>query len=226
MGFKPYLGSVLAALLVCATCSAPAQSAAAATGVRVHTGFSAGVGLSGFNPDNGPGYSVYNPSYGHGHLLGGTLWIDYTLPHVPSILRGIGLEVEARDLNYGRSATQPANLRQDIASGGVIYSLPRYRNFRPYGKFMMGFGNADEEAIINSNGLPLAVRWNDSRNFTSGGGGFDYRVYRNVWMRVDYEYQSWPDFYKHAGGNPPAGLLNPQGFTVGAIYHFSPRHTH
>jgi opacity protein-like surface antigen len=212
VGFKPYLGSVLAALLVCATSPLVAQTVHAATGLRVHTGFSVGAGISDYN----------NPDFGHGHLLGGTLWIDYTLPHMPHLLQGIGLEAKGLDLNYGRSATLPANLREDVASGGVIYSLPRYRNFRPFAKLMLGYGNVDEE---NSNSTP-PVRWHDSRTVTSGGGGFDYRVYRSVWMRVDYEYQSWPDFFKHPGGVPPAGKLNPQGFTVGAIYHFNHPHIH
>ena len=210
VGFKPYHGSVLAALLVCVTCSAPAQSAPAASSVRVHPGFSVGAGISGFN----------NPDFGHGHLLGGTLWIDCTLPHMPRLLQGIGLEAEARDLNYFRSATLPANLREDVASGGVIYSFPRFRNFRPYGKLLMGYGNADEETI----GLIPPVKWHDSRTVTSWGGGLDYRVYRNFWIRADYEYQSWPDFYKHPGG-VPSGSMNPEGITVGAIYHFNHSHS-
>jgi hypothetical protein len=54
--------------------------------------------------------------------------------------------------------------------------------------------------------------------FLAGGGGVEYRIMPRLWVRADYEYQSWPDFFK---STVPAGRLNPQGFTVGAIYHFS-----
>lgn len=207
MDLKPYLGPTLTALFfICSASSVLAQTAPAAT--QGYLPLAIGAGLSGYNPD-----------FGHGHLLGGTLWIDFTLPHMPYRLQGIGLHAEARDLNYGRSATLPPPLREDVAEGGVIYSWPRYRNFRPYAKVMFGYGNTDY-------GDNPSVRYNrESRTITSGGGGVDYRVSRNIWVRVDYEYQSWPDFFKHPPLNvPPAGRLNPQGFTVGAIYHFS--HTH
>jgi opacity protein-like surface antigen len=139
---------------------------------------------------------------------------------VPHLLRGIGLEVEARDLNYGRSATQPPDLRDDVASGGVIYSWHRFRSIRPYGKFLMGYGNTDEGSLVST------VRWHDSRTVTSMGGGVEYRAWRSVWVRADYEYQTWPDFFKHSNPAIPQGLLNPQGFTVGAMYHFGPPLSH
>jgi opacity protein-like surface antigen len=202
MGLKPYLGPTLATLFVCTTFSVHAQTVPAATQGKFP--LSVGAGISG-----------YNPNYGHGQLLGGTLWIDYTLPHMPHLLNGIGLEAEARDLNYFRSSTQPANLRQDVASGGVIYSWPRYRSFRPYGKFLMGFGNIDY-------GAP-AFPYHETRTVTSMGGGVEYRLFRSVWARADYEYQIWPDFFKNT---TPPGQLNPQGFTVGAMYHFSHPHYH
>ena len=214
MDLKPYLGPTLAALFVCSASSVPAQTVPDAT--KGYLPLAIGAGLSGYNPDC--------CTHSHGHILGGTLWIDYTLPHMPYLLQGIGLEVEARDLNYGRSATEPPVLREDVAEGGVIYSWPRYRNFRPYAKVLFGYGNTDYAHTT----LPYNRQ---SRNFTSGGGGVDYRVSRNIWLRVDYEYQSWPDFFKHPGIGvppvyPPAGRLNPQGFTVGAIYHFSHPHYH
>src|ERR1035437_1040588 len=177
MRLKPYLGLTLAVLFVCAAYSALAQTVPAAT--EKYLPFAIGAGFSG-----------YNPHYGHGHLLGGTLWIDYTPNRVPRLLRGIGIEAEARDLNYGRSSSQPPNLREDAAGGGVIYSWPRFRDFRPYGKFLMGFGNTDYGSKITQ------ARGHDSRNVTSMGGGVEFRAFRSVWVRADYEYQSWPDFFK------------------------------
>jgi opacity protein-like surface antigen len=207
MRLKLYYMSTLA-VLICAACSTLEQTvpAAATNGVPLAVG---------------AGFSGYNPDFGHGHLLGGTLWIDYTLPRMPHYLNGIGVEVEARDLNYGRSATQPANLRLDVAGGGVIYSWPRFRSFRPYAKFFAGFGNADDAM----NGT---ARYHDSRNITMTGGGMDFRAYRSIWVRADYEYQWWPDmvFCSVGGSYAPCGSKNPQGFTVGAMYHFNHPHHH
>ncbi|MGD0294451.1 MAG: outer membrane beta-barrel protein [Terracidiphilus sp.] len=198
MGLKTYLGPTLAALLVCATVSVFAQTVPAATRNKVP--LAVGAGVSGYNAD-----------LGAGDLFGGTLWIDYTLPHMPHLLNGLGLEVEGRDLNYGRSPSAWTNLRMDVASGGVIYSWPRYRNFRPYGKYLMGFGNIDYGAPV----YPTQA----TRTVTSMGGGVDYRVFRNIWARADYEFQSWPDFWKLNGAAHGASLT-PEGFTVGAMYHF------
>jgi hypothetical protein len=157
-----------------------------------------GVGLSGFDPTNGSGL-----------LLGGTLWIDYTPTQLPKILNGLGVEAEARDLSLNRSSSQPPNLRLDEASGGVIYFWRHIQNLRPYGKFLMGYGNIDSMAG--------SVRIHDSRTVTTLGGGVDYRVYRNIFVRGDYEYQFWPDYWK---STTPAGSLTPHGFTVGASYDF------
>jgi hypothetical protein len=114
MDLKPYLGPTLAALFICAASPVLAQVVPAATQGNIP--LSVGGGISAFNPDDG-----------HGHILGGTLWIDYTLPHMPHNLQGIGIEAEGRDLNYGRSGSLLPGVRQDVALGGVIYSWPRLR---------------------------------------------------------------------------------------------------
>ena len=123
------------------------------------------------------------------------------------------MEVEARDLNYDRTASEEPNLRQDTAGGGVIYSWRHFAKFRPYAKLFAEYGNTDY-------GSKTGPRGHDSRNFLGGGGGVEYRIMPRLWVRADYEYQSWPDFFKHSTPTPPAGRLNPQGFTAGAMYHF------
>lgn len=158
----------------------------------------------------GAGLSGFDASYGSGLLLGGALWIDYTPQQVPRRLQGIGVEIEARDLSLHRSSSQPPNLRLDTAGGGVIYSWHHFDHFRPYAKFLVAYGNVDSEPFP-------PVRVHDSRTITVFGGGVEYQVHRNIWARGDYEYQSWPDFWKNT---TPAGSLSPNGFTVGASYHF------
>ena len=209
MHLKPYLGLALIPLFACAASSLPAQSAPAARVAGLPIAI--GAGLSGYNAD-----------YGHGHLLGGTLWVNYIPNSLPWKLSGLGVEIEARDLNYGRSSSQPANLREDAAQGGLIYSWPRYQNFRPYAKFSEGYGNADDG--VTPAGVTPVHRNHDSRTIISGGGGFEYRAFQGIWVRLDYEYQSWPNFFKHpaTATEParPSGRLNAQGFTLGAVYRF------
>ena len=208
MGIRPYVALAFAAFFTCATCSALAQAVPAATEGR--SPWAIGAGISGFNPD-----------YGHGHLLGGTLWIDYTFTKVPSLLQGLSMEFEARDLNYDRNAPGVSTLRQDTAGGGLIYSWRHFAKLRPYGKLLEEYGNDDYGLYKHTvNGWVPGKRYHDSRNFLGGGGGVEYLVMPRLWLRADYEYQSWPDFFKHPGKNMSAGRLNPQGITIGAMYHF------
>ncbi|MGA3011835.1 MAG: porin family protein [Terracidiphilus sp.] len=200
---RVYVRLTLAAFFVCATYSAFAQTVPTAT--EGNSPWAIGAGISGYNTD-----------YESGRLFGGTLWIDYRLTKVPSLLQGLAIEGEARDLNYLRSATEESNLRQDTAGGGLIYSWRHFAKLRPYAKAFAGYGNTDE-------GWKDGWRNHDSRNFLAVGGGVEYRIMRHIWARADYEYQSWPDMFFN--GNLPSGRMNPQGVTVGAMYHFSrPRH--
>jgi opacity protein-like surface antigen len=201
MRINLFPGLTVALIFVCAASSALAQTVPAAT--ESNLPLAVGAGFSGYNPD-----------FGHGHLQGGALWIDYFPNQVPQRLQGLGIEIEARDLSIGRSSTQPANLREDTAEGGLIYSWRRFHNVHPYGKFLMGFGNTDYEYGA------LARRGHDSRTITVVGGGADIRVFKRIWARADYEYEFWPDFFKVTN---PGGVMTPQGFTVGVLYRFGGR---
>ena len=153
----------------------------------------------------GGGVSYWDVDWGHSRMEGGTLWADYYPNRVPSILRGIGLEAEARDVSFNRG-DKPSNFRHDTAGGGVIYAWRHYPNFYPYGKFVMGLASIDFQ-------IPqIPTYTHDTRTFMAPGWGVQYRVYRHVWARADYEYQFWDKFIGHTP--------DPQGFTVGAMYDF------
>jgi len=196
MRLKPFVGLALAVLFTCVPYLAVAQTAPAA--MERHLPLAAGGGISAYNPD-----------WAHGHLLGETLWVDYYPTRMPWFLHGLGVEAEARDLSLGRSSSQPSNLREDVAGGGLIYSWRHFRNFRPYGKLLGAYGNTEYKVTLGP--------YHETRTVTIMGGGVEYRVYRGIWARGDYEYQFWPDFFK---GTTPAGKLNPQGITAGVSYHF------
>jgi len=157
----------------------------------------------------GGGISYWDVDWGHSKMEGATLWIDYFPPRVPRILRGIGVEAEARDVSFNRG-DKPGNFRHDTAGGGAIYAWRRFPSFYPYGKFEMGLASID--FTLNS-GNPYT---HDSRTYMAPGAGVEYRVYHHLWARVDYEYQRWGTFI---GANP-----TPQGLTFGAMYDFRNGH--
>ena len=198
MRLKLILRVILAALIMTAAFPVFSQTVPAATQDKLP--LSVGGGITSFDPD-----------YQHGRMLGEAAWVNYTPHWVPRILDGIGLEAEIRDLSFHRSPSQPSNLREDVGEGGLTYTWRHFHNIRPYAKFFVGYGNTDYGTMTT----PVR-RFHDSRTITSMGGGAEFRAYRNLWVRGDYEYQRWPDFFMIT---TPAGLLNPQGFTVGASYH-------
>jgi hypothetical protein len=157
-----------------------------------------GGGMSDFLLDWGPGQ----------RMEGITAWADLYPRDLPRKLDGLGIEVEGRDTNFGRPAGI-SRMRQDTGLGGAIYAWNRYRNFRPYGKFLFGIGSIDFPPATGS------TYSHDAFLVLAPGGGAEYRVWKHVWVRGDYEYQIW----RHTFGPTD---LTPQGFTVGASYDFRP----
>lgn len=164
-----------------------------------------GAGRIGHSFSVGVGPSSYDVDWGHGRMLGGTVWADYYPQKLPQALYGLGLEAEARDISLQRSSTQ-TNYRTDTAGGGFIYNWHHYPNLHPYAKFLVEYGSIDfpQTAIPNYK--------HDTRAVYAPGGGLEYRVFGNFLTRVDYEYQVWETLL---GGHP-----DPQGFTVGVAYEF------
>jgi opacity protein-like surface antigen len=175
-----------------------------------------GAGYSGFNIDWG------QDAFGQVRYMEGvTLWIDWNLTrlHHPSLLSGLGVEVEGRDINYGLPASLSnaelhdtgTNMRQDTGLGGVIYHWRHYAKVRPYGKALAGLGSIDFPPLPAS---PPTYR-HDNRTITAFGAGADVHAWRSVWLRADWEYQFWPGLF----GSPHD--LTPTGITIGAVYDFN-----
>jgi hypothetical protein len=133
-------------------------------------------------------------------MKGGAVWFDWHPSRIPWIPNGIGLEIEGRDISIGPSKTQPPNLRQDTGGGGLTYTWHRYDRIHLYAKALMCLGSYDYYQSHAS--LPVFAP----------GGGLEYRAFRRLWVRADYEYQVWGQLL----GQTP----DPQGFTVGAMYSF------
>jgi outer membrane protein with beta-barrel domain len=155
----------------------------------------------------GAGFSDYLGDLSNGRLLGGTLWVDCNPAQLPPELHGWGLEAEGRGVHVG--ATSPAELgtfRQSTVGGGPIYTWIHYRNFRPYAKFLTDFAGQDFN-------VGVATYHHETQVAFAPGGGIEYRAYRHIWARLDYEYQIWPKPFSN-----PNWYLDPQGITVGAAW--------
>jgi hypothetical protein len=176
----------------------------------------AGGGFSRFNVDCAP-FAYGSTCY----MNGVTVWVDWHLTRLPGpgLLRGLGLELEGRDINYGLPASfsnaalgdKGTNLRQDTGLGGVVYTWRHFHKVHPYGKVLAGLGGLDFPPLPAS---PPTYR-HDNRTITAFGGGADIRVWSRIWVRADGEYQLWPNLFGAA--NP----LTPYGITLGAVYDFN-----
>jgi hypothetical protein len=194
MRSNPFLPLALAVLFL--TSSGLAHSQVEASASRDTSPFSIGAGASYFNVD-----------WRHNGMYATTFWADWHPARIPSALRGLGGELEGRDINYDRPSTVPSNFRQDTLLGGPIYTLPRFGNFRPYVKALFGFGSFDFRFSYN----PKYAH--DTRSLGEYGGGFDYRAWHHVFVRTEYGYQDWESLFQ--GHN-----RNPRGFSLGVLYDF------
>jgi len=163
----------------------------------------------------GAGVSNYYTEMFPKHMEGVAVWADCNSHRGPFYLRGFGVEAEVRDLD----SRQPTgnNLRLATLGGGPIWTWRRYRKFHPYGKFLIDYGSM---AHIKSPGFPS---WYTADKWVTGatGGGVEYRAWRNVWVRADYEYQFWRvDWFN------TTSFLDPRGFTVGVSYDLKHIHAH
>ena len=128
-------------------------------------------------------------------------------------MKGFGVEAEFRQIQYRQ--VQDAHYYQTTFGGGPIYSLRRYRNFRPYGKFIVDCGHMNFKIAKFPPGYTSDI-W----TVYAPGAGVEYRAWRNVWVRADYEYMFWKTgFYNNH-------YLNPNGAIIGVEYDFGHKHAY
>lgn len=187
-----------AGMLLSTALAASAQIAPSATqgGVPLSVGF---------------GYSNFYTDWS-GRESGLTLWIDWNRLPLPRPLQGLGIEVEGRDLFFGKTGDN-ANLKEYTAGGGPIYHWRHFRRTDLFAKFLISNG------WIEFSNVPGDTYTHDSRTDYAPGGGASYRAWRNISVRGDYEYQIWPDFLRHHA-------FNPDGFTVGVDYELGRGYSH
>jgi|ERR1035437_7662332 hypothetical protein len=114
MFFRLSLKLALFALFFTAAFPAFSQVAPAAT-------------TGGFPLSVGGGVSYWDTDWGQSKMEGATVWVDYYLTHVPYILKGLGVELEARDVTFNKG-DKPNNFRQATVGGessipGIISTI-------------------------------------------------------------------------------------------------------
>ena len=121
---------------------------------------------------------------------------------MPSKLRGLGLELEGRDVNYATPDYIPGH-RMTTGLAGPMFQWRREKRIRPYAKYLLGIGNLD---------FPGSCCYQqDTRAIFAPAAGADVRLIGRLSARGEYEYQMW-----HAIFGPHD--LTPQGFTFGVVY--------
>jgi opacity protein-like surface antigen len=138
-------------------------------------------------------------------MLGISAWADYNLFH------GLGVEVEGTSIFADRPSSLP-RMRQDTIKGGAIYHTRSFFGVRPYVKGLAGLASID---FPSRN--PLYTH--DTYTMYAFGGGAEYRIWKTLYARGDYEYQFVPQYHG-------ANTLNPNGFTIGATYYLRGIHRH
>ena len=118
-------------------------------------------------------------------MIGGTVWADWYPHAIESFahVRGLGVEMEARDISLDQNLPTQKNMRQDTAGGGLIFNWHLTKRFHPYFKGLLEDGSVDFYPTAGI--LP--------RHASAGrfGRRFEYRFLGPFKVRADYEYQYW-----------------------------------
>ena len=148
----------------------------------------------------GASLSYFDADYGGYHPMGLTAYIDV----FPILWDHLGAAAEGRWLTLNTSA----GFREYNYLIGPEYrfTLPNHKTLHPYVKALVGQGVIDFPHHL-AYGRYLAI---------APGGGMDFTVSNHWRIRVDYEYQIWPD----APGIPglPGGTMTPNGVSAGFRY--------
>jgi len=165
------------------------------------------VKISGFPLGVGAGISDYFLDYGTGRrMVGVSAWADYTLFH------GLGVDVEGTSIFAARPSAI-SRMKQNTIKLNAIYRYHELFHLRPYVKGGGGLASID---FPSRN--PLYTH--DTFTVYDFGGGLEYRAWRTLYVRADYEYQTVVH-YESSVKN-----LNPNGFTIGATFYLRGVHGH
>lgn len=138
------------------------------------------------------------------HRFGPSAWATADVWH------GIGATIEGHSMIFGGGGPSP-EYKYFVGEGGLVYTYHHWRKIRPYAKGEFGYASLS----FPSTGLPYVHQ--DERTWSVGAGA-EYRTWRRLWTRVDYEYDFFPNFYSPITGQ--FHTLNPSGLSFGETFHF------
>jgi opacity protein-like surface antigen len=123
----------------------------------------------------------------------------------------LGIEAEGTSI-FADKPQVLTRMRQDTFKGGVIYKTRPFFGIRPYAKGLAGIGSLDFPSHY-------PTYTHDTFSVYAAGGGAEYRIWKTLFARGDYEYQFWPQVLG-------SKTLDPQGYTIGATYYLRGVHRH
>ena len=179
--------------LVSVSCAA--QVAPAAGGGHPPLATSAGVGMNYWSGDWGGGnINRWGPS----------VWATVTIWHDFSILA----EGHSMDAGGNRLAS---NYKYYAGGGGLIYTSDYWGRFQPFVKGEAGFASLTHPP--NASG-----HLHQTSNIWTLGGGVEYHTWGQLWTRVEYTSDIFPNFHSSITGHNHA--LTPRGITFGETFRF------
>jgi hypothetical protein len=158
---------------------------------------SVGVGMDYFSGDWGAGdINRWGPS----------AWATLTIWHDLSIIaEGHSMIVGGNEL--------ASNYKYFTGGGGLIYTSGYWGRFQPFFKGEAGLASLSHPP--NGTG-----HLHHSSNIWTVGGGVEYHTWGQLWTRVEYSYDFFPNF--HSNITNQNHTLNPRGITFGETFRFGP----
>jgi opacity protein-like surface antigen len=154
----------------------------------------------------GAGMNYSSGDWGAGDInrWGPSAWATLTIWHDLSVI------AEGHSMIGGGNQLASA-YKYFAGEGGLVYTSDYYGRFQPLIKGETGFGSLTHPS--NSTG-----HLHDTRNTWTIGGGVEYHTWGNLWTRVEYDYDFFPNF--HSSITNLNHTLNPRGITFGETIRF------
>ena len=202
MRWKLIVVPVLAIFVFAGAVSARAQVTHAGTEGKIP--LTVGIGVSNYNIDWCCGR----------RMTGIGAWADWRLRGMPGHLKGLSISAEGQWIPWN-IPSGIGNHELEAVLGGPSYHIQKWERVKPYAKFFLGFGG-----VYFTTNDPYYNH--DTREIYAPGAGADIKVWNNLAVRVDYEYQYWPNLFP-TSAHPNGATSNPNGFTFGTVWDFGGR---
>jgi opacity protein-like surface antigen len=132
-----------------------------------------------------------------------------------SIWHDLGIIAESHSMIVGGNEVA-SNYKYFTGGGGLIYTSGYWGRFQPFAKGEAGYASLSHTP--NGTG-----HLHHTSHIWTLGFGVEYHTWGNLWTRVEYNYDYFPDFHDVITNTTNA--LNPRGITFGATYRFGPSGT-